>query len=132
MAACALADQILHLAGWVVGQAGPAGKISPGEIRYVDYAIWFLIVIVLMSGTLILAKKAKSMLGMGEKNKESDATWDLDHLREMRNQGELTIPQYETLKKRLILEMKAPKTATKRSAKPSQESTSSSDEQGAG
>lgn len=132
MSAYALADQILPLVGWVVGQTGPAGKISPGEIRYVDYVIWFLIVIVLMSGTLILAKKAKSMLGIGEKSKESDATWDLDHLREMRNQGELTIPQYETLKKRLIMEMKAPKTAPKRSAKPSQESANPSDEQAAG
>ncbi|MCG3130996.1 MAG: hypothetical protein FLDDKLPJ_01771 [Phycisphaerae bacterium] len=78
----------------------PAGSGQTGE--YVrDWVIWFSIVAVLLIATLFVLKRAKKLVSPGG-GAERESLFDLDKLRELRDTGEITIQEYEALRKRAI------------------------------
>jgi hypothetical protein len=65
--------------------------------------LWFGgLVVALLTCLVIMAYVRRRIRGDGG---EAGAVFDLDELRRMRDTGELTIPEYETLRRRTIAEM---------------------------
>jgi len=65
-----------------------------------DWAIWFLVVLAAMTLTLVFIKRAKKLAHPEASVK--GMPFDLDHLRALRDNGEITIQQYESLRGKAI------------------------------
>jgi len=83
----------------VLLQATPGAS---GEMDFLlDYALWFAAVLVVMVLALVLLKRARRLVSPEAPSVEQ-VSWDLDDLRRLRDSGEITIQQYESLRRQAI------------------------------
>ncbi|MCC7291509.1 MAG: hypothetical protein IT449_05545 [Phycisphaerales bacterium] len=88
---------------WVLLQSGPAPapRVPRTGDMIRDWAVWFAVIVVVMVFTLVLLKRAKKLV-VSEPRPIVGFSFDLDQLRELRDTGEITIQEYEKLRKQAI------------------------------
>ncbi len=88
---------------WVLLQTGPAPapRVPRTGDMIRDWAIWFAVIVVVMVLTLVLLKRAKRLV-VSEPRSIAGFSFDLDQLRELRDTGEITIQEYEKLRRQAI------------------------------
>lgn len=85
-----------------IAQAAPA-RTTPSSatdqlIR--DWAIWFGVVVVILVLALVGLKQARRLTLRG--SSDDAKLWDLDKLRALRDSGELSIQEYDTLRRAAV------------------------------
>jgi len=76
------------------------------DLDFVSLALWFVVVVVLVSLTLILMKYARKS-AIEDPSSSTQPTFDLGQLRRLRDAGELSVPEYEKLKQDAIRQVPA-------------------------
>lgn len=75
--------------------------------RAVEAVFWFVVVLAAVGlGALVLMLVRRRVM---REDRADPVGLDLQHLREMRDRGELTIPEYEALKQKIIEGYRAPR-----------------------